>query len=100
MEFCRKMLYLYENMWKMKDATINLPILIEEYACTSWGEAKKMKNEPTYYHFGQEQVAKHYDLDGRIQLFYQRAFRNPITYEHQSLGDKERYRNKREEKQI
>lgn len=54
MEFCKQMLFLYENIWKKKDATINLPIIIDEYACTNWGESKEMRNELIYYWFGQE----------------------------------------------
>lgn len=53
MEFCKQLFFLYENMWKKKDATINLPISIRESTCTSWNETNEMKNELTYYHFWQ-----------------------------------------------
>lgn len=98
MEFCRQLLFLYENVWKKKNATTNLPISIGEYTFSTWQEAKEMGVELSYYHFSEEQTTSHYDLEGRIQFFYRQAFRNPVTYEHRTLGDKERYKNKREEK--
>lgn len=81
MEFCRQLLLLYENVWKKKNATTNLPISVGEYTCSTWQEAKEMGIELSYYHFGEEEVASHYDPEGRIQCFYRRTFRNPIVYE-------------------
>lgn len=98
MEFGRQLLFLYENVWKKKYAIVNLPISIREYTCSIWQEAKEMKNELSYYHFGEDQATTHYDPEGRIQAFYQCSFRNPIAYEHRPLGDKERHQNRRKEK--
>lgn len=100
MEFYRQLLFMHENIWKKKNAARNLPISIEEYTCSTWQEAKEMRTELSYYHFCEVQATSHYDLEGRIQVFYKRAFRKTIIYEHKSLGDKERYKNKREDKQI
>lgn len=36
MEFCRQLLFLYENIWKKKNATTNLRISIGDYTCSTW----------------------------------------------------------------
>lgn len=50
MEFCYQLSFLHEQVWK-KAATITLPIIVGEYACTLWVDVDNIKTELGYYGF-------------------------------------------------
>lgn len=94
-------MYLWNNLWKKKDATFNLPIVNGEYSCSRWKEVESTAKEICLYDFPITQLYQNYDLAKKIHQFclaYSKAWPTPII--HQSIGLLENYMNVMKDDEI